>query len=85
METVKYIQRYTQPLNTEQTLSLFLVLLIHVAQINGDPRPYLTDSVWLGDLGSVAVSHQGMEDEEQTLQVVGGLTLLINIGLIQVP
>lgn len=83
METVKYIQRYTQPLNTEQTLCLFLVLLIHVAQINGEP--YLTDSVWLGDLGSIAVSHQGMEDEEQTLQVLGGLTLLINICLIQVP
>lgn len=42
---------------------------------------YLADSLRLGDLGSFSVGHQGMENEQQPLQLLSCLVCLVSLGL----
>jgi len=42
---------------------------------------YLADSFRLGDLGSVLVGHQGVEDEKQPLQLLGCQLRLFSFAL----
>lgn len=42
---------------------------------------YLADSLWLSDLGSFSVGHEGMENEQQPLQLLSCLVCLVSLGL----
>lgn len=42
---------------------------------------YLADSLWLGDLGSIPVGHQGVENEQEPLQLLCCLARLFSFRL----
>lgn len=42
---------------------------------------HLADSLWFGDLGSISVGHQGVENEQQPLQLLCRQTCLFPLQL----